>query len=76
MAGYQDHDNRRTVFDSISGTEVAEAGFGSYFLSPSVTVAAARGLSPAVEILPSATLTYGVAWYEGYRETGTTRTCL
>jgi len=72
LAGYADNDNRRLVFDSVTGFETAEADFDSVFLSPSVTLSSAYTLADNLEFRPSASINYNMAWVDGYREKGTT----
>jgi len=72
LGGYELHDNDRLVVDNLNGFEVAEADFDSFFLSPSVTLSSEFMVFDNIAIRPSATGIYSVAWYESYRETGTT----
>lgn len=74
--GVESHDNDRTVVDNLNGIETARSDFSSVFFSPSVTLSSAYTLNEMFEFRPSATLTYNVAWYEDYAETGTTRSNL
>lgn len=74
--GVEDHENDRTVIDNLFGVETARSDFSSVFFSPSVTLSAAYKLNEYYEFRPSATLTYNVAWYNSYTETGTTRSNL
>jgi uncharacterized protein YhjY with autotransporter beta-barrel domain len=75
-AGFEDHDNERTVTDNLAGTETARSDFTSVFFSPSVTLSSAYTFKEHFELRPSATLTYNVARYDDYTETGTTRSNL
>ncbi len=75
-AGFEDHDNERTVIDNLAGTEIARSDFSSVFFSPSVTLSSGYTFKEHFELRPSATLTYNVAWYDDYTETGTTRSNL
>jgi outer membrane autotransporter protein len=72
LTGYGDHDNERLVVDNINGLEVASSDVSSIFLSPSLTLSAAYTASETVEIRPSATISYSVAWMDDYKEKGTT----
>ena len=72
LAGYGDHDKERLVRDSSTGVEVASADIGSFFLSPSLTVSAAFAATEKIEIRPSVSLNYSVAWMDEYREKGAT----
>ena len=76
LTGYGDHDNERRVVDNINGFEVAHSDVDSYFLSPSVTLSSAYTSTDKVELRPSATISYSVAWMDDYKETGTTNSNL
>jgi len=72
-AGIEDHDNKRTVVDNMFGIETARADFINVFFSPSVTLSSAYTFADHYEFRPSATLSYTVARFDDYTETGTTR---
>lgn len=72
LTGYADHDNERLVVDNINGLEVARSDVSSTFLSPSLTLSSAFSASDTVELRPSATISYSVAWMDDYKEKGTT----
>ena len=72
IGGYEDHDNDRLVVDNLAGFEVAKADYDSFFLSPSLTLSAAYDLGNNIELRPSASIIYSVAWFDSYTETGTT----
>ncbi|MGB5744524.1 MAG: autotransporter outer membrane beta-barrel domain-containing protein, partial [Sedimenticolaceae bacterium] len=72
LGGLEDHDTKRQVLDNINDYETAKSDRDSYFLSPSITLSSGYALKPEVELRPSATLTYTVGHYDGYKETGTT----
>ena len=76
MTGYEDHDNDRAVVDNLNGFETAQADFSSFFISPSLTLSSAYVLDEYFELRPSTTLAYSGGWYEGYAESGTTRSDL
>ena len=76
MAGYEDHNNDRAVVDNLNGFETAQADFGSFFVSPSLTLSSAYVLDKYFELRPSATLAYSGGLYEDYAESGTTRSDL
>jgi outer membrane autotransporter protein len=75
-AGVEDHENDRTVIDNLAGIETARSDFSSVFFSPSITLSSAYTLNEVFELRPSASLTYYVAWYDSYNESGTTRSNL
>ncbi len=56
--------------------EVARSDFDSFSISPSVTIASAYKVDDRLELRPSATLAYSMAWLDGYTETGTTNSNL
>ena len=72
LAGYGDHDNERLVHNNINRVAVANADIGSFFLSPSLTVSTAFAATDKIEIRPSVSLDYSVAWMDEYREKGAT----
>ena len=76
IGGYEEHDDDRLVFDNTSGFETVSSKLDSFFLSPSLTLSAAHDLGGNIELRPSASIIYGIAWFDGYRETGTTATNL
>jgi outer membrane autotransporter protein len=76
LAGYGDNDNDRLVVDNLNGYEVAKSDFDSWFISPGVTVATSYALSERLELRPSASANYSIAWLDGYRESGTTNSNL
>ena len=75
-AGYGDHDNDRTVLDNLRGFETARSDYDSVFISPSLTLIRTYECKSGIELRPSAQLTYTYAYYDDYRETGTTRSNL
>ncbi|MCP3661077.1 MAG: autotransporter domain-containing protein [Gammaproteobacteria bacterium] len=76
IGGYSDYDNKRYVYDNINGLETASSDFDGTFLSPSVTLSAGYLLKDDIELRPSFSLAYNVAWMDSYTETGTTRSNL
>ncbi|MGV7222879.1 MAG: autotransporter domain-containing protein [Nitrospinales bacterium] len=76
IAGYEQNDNNRIVVDNINGFELAEADYDSFFISPSITLSSQYKVHQNIVLRPSATMTYSVAWYDDYTETGTTQTNL
>ncbi len=72
LAGYGDHDNDRRVVDNLNGYETAKSDFGSFFISPSLTIASAYTIADRLELRPSANISYSTAWLDDYTETGTT----
>ncbi|KAF3983463.1 MAG: autotransporter outer membrane beta-barrel domain-containing protein [Methylococcales symbiont of Hymedesmia sp. n. MRB-2018] len=73
LAGYGDHDNQRLVFNNINGYEVSDADINSFFISPSLTLSTAFPvITDAIEIRPSATVSYSTVWVSAYKEKGTT----
>jgi hypothetical protein len=76
IAGGESHDQDRLVQDNINGYETARSDTDSLFISPSVTLSRAYVLNPTTELRPSATLSYSYGRYDGYTETGTTRSNL
>ena len=75
-AGYGDHDNDRTVLDNLSGFETARSDYDSVSISPSLTLIRTYECKSGIELRPSAQLTYTYAYYDDYREKGTTRSNL
>ena len=76
LAGYGRHDNKRLVIDNLNGEEVAKADFSSVFISPSLTVASAYTVYDSIELRPSATINYSIAWLDDYSERGTSQSNL
>ncbi len=76
LGGYEQHDNHRRVIDNLAGIEIARTDFDSGFLSPALSLATAYTLDQGLTLHPQATLAYSIAWYDAYRETGTTRSNL
>lgn len=76
IAGRADHDSERLVIDNLNGMERAQADYDSYFLSPSLTLAASHALNERMTLRPSASVAYSLAWQESYRESGTTQSNL
>jgi hypothetical protein len=72
LAGYGDHENDRLVIDNLNGFEVAQSDFDSFFISPSLTIASAYTVDDRLELRPSASMSYSMAWLDGYSEQGTT----
>ena len=72
LGGYSDHDNKRYVLDNINGLEVANSDVSSLFLSPSLTLSSAFSATDKIELRPSATISYSIAWMDDYKEKGTT----
>ena len=72
IGGYEQNDNNRTVVDNMTGFELAQAEFDSYFLSPSITLSHEHIFFENIAFRPSATASYSVAWYNSYTEHGTT----
>lgn len=69
LAGYREHDNKRSV-----DKEIAESNAGSVFVSPSLTLSAVYPFTTIakrpLELRPSLNVGYNVAWLEDYRESG------
>jgi hypothetical protein len=76
LAGYGDHENDRLVIDNLNGFEVAKSDFDSFFISPSLTIASAYTVDDRLELRPSASMSYSMAWLDGYSEQGTTNSNL
>ncbi len=76
IGGLTKYDNERLVIDSSVGAEVAKSDFTGWFISPSITVDSSFKVSDKVELRPSASLNYSVAWLDGYDEKGTTNSNL
>jgi uncharacterized protein with beta-barrel porin domain len=76
LGGYGDYDNDRVVIDNINGVEVARSDFDSLFISPSLTLSSAYTVDDRLELRPSASINYSVAWLDSYTESGTTRSNL
>ncbi|MFT7414247.1 MAG: outer membrane autotransporter protein [Methylophagaceae bacterium] len=72
LGGYSDSDNDRVVIDNINGYQVARSDVSSTFISPSVTLGAAYKAADRVELRPSVSVNYSMAWMDDYKETGTT----
>lgn len=76
LGGYGRHDNERLVIDNLNGREVAKSDFSSLFISPSVTIASAYKIHDRIELRPSASVNYSVAWLDDHSERGTTQSNL
>ena len=76
LGGYGRHDNERLVIDNLNGREVAKSDFSSLFISPSVTIASAYKIYERVELRPSASVNYSIAWLDDHSERGTTQSNL
>ncbi|EPJ48216.1 MAG: hypothetical protein OFPI_30550 [Osedax symbiont Rs2] len=76
IGGFTKYENERLVIDNTIGAEVAESDFNSVFISPSITIDSAFKISDNIELRPSATLSYSIAWLDGYDEKGTTNSNL
>lgn len=76
IGGIGDHDNKRTVINSASGTETAKSDFYSLFLSPSIAIYSAFTMDwlKQIEFRPSATLNSSLSYMQSYKETGTSAT--
>lgn len=72
IGGYSDSDNERVVWDNLNGREVAKSDLDGLFISPSVTLSTAYTVNNHLELRPSASVNYSVAWLDSYREQGTT----
>ncbi|MCX4190825.1 autotransporter outer membrane beta-barrel domain-containing protein [Methylophaga sp. OBS3] len=72
IAGYGDHENDRLVVDNLNGFETAKSDFNSWFISPGVTLGSAFTVNERIELRPSVSVNYSIAWLDGYRESGTT----
>lgn len=70
LAGYERHDNDRRVVDSSNGIEIARSEFGSFFLSPSLTLSGEYEFGNRHMFRPSATVVYSVALHDDYTESG------
>lgn len=70
VIGTEQHDNTRHIFSG--GWKTATADYDSMFISPSVTVDSAYVVGDKLELRPSATLSYTMADFDGYKETGST----
>ncbi len=72
MGGYGLYENKHQVFDSIDGMQTAKSDTDGFFLSPSVSVDTRYNLINSYWYFrPAASLSYTKAWYDGYRESGT-----
>jgi uncharacterized protein with beta-barrel porin domain len=76
LGGYGRHDNERLVIDNLNGREVAKSDFSSLFISPSVTIASAYKIHERIELRPSASVNYSIAWLDDHSEHGTTQSNL
>ena len=76
LGGYGRHDNERLVIDNLNGREVAKSDFSSLFISPSMTIASAYKIYERVELRPSASVNYSIAWLDDHSERGTTQSNL
>jgi len=76
LGGYGRHDNERLVIDNLNGREVAKSDFSSLFISPSVTIASAYKIHDRIELRPSASVNYSIAWLDDHSERGTTQSNL
>ena len=76
LGGYGRHDNERLVIDNLNGREVAKSDFSSLFISPSVTIASAYKIYDRIELRPSASVNYSIAWLDDHSERGTTQSNL
>ena len=76
LTGYGRHDNKRLVIDNLNGREVAKSDFSSVFISPSLTVASAYTVYDSIELRPSASINYSIAWLDDYSERGTSQSNL
>ena len=76
LTGYGRHDNKRLVIDNLNGREVAKSDFSSVFISPSLTVASAYTIYDSIELRPSASINYSIAWLDDYSERGTSQSNL
>ncbi|WP_297807380.1 autotransporter outer membrane beta-barrel domain-containing protein [uncultured Methylophaga sp.] len=76
IAGYGDHNNDRSVVDNLNGYETAQSGFNSWFISPGLSIGSAFSVDDRLELRPSVSVNYSVAWLDDYRETGTTNSNL
>jgi len=76
LGGYGRHDNERLVIDNLNGREVAKSDFSSLFISPSVTIASAYKIHERIELRPSASVNYSIAWLDDHSERGTTQSNL
>ncbi len=72
IAGYGDHENDRLVVDNLNGFETAKSDFDSWFISPGITLGSAFSVDGRLELRPSVSVNYSMAWLDGYRESGTT----
>jgi hypothetical protein len=72
LAGYGDHSNQRLVIDNINGTITTESDFDSIFLSPGLSIASAYRIDDRLELRPSASIAYSIAWLDSYTESGPT----
>lgn len=73
LGGYSVYENSRFIIDNLNGLEKATADFDGIFISPSVTLSSAFDLNDKVELRPSVSLNYSVAWLDDYEESGSTR---
>ncbi len=76
IAGYGDHENDRLVVDNLNGFETAKSDFDSWFISPGITLGSAFSVNDRLELRPSVSVNYSMAWLDGYRESGTTNSNL
>ncbi len=76
IVGYGDHDTDRTVLDNLSGFETARSDYDSVSISPSLTLIRTYECKSGIELRPSVQLAYTYAYFDDYREKGTTRSNL
>jgi len=72
LGGYSDSDNARVVVNNLNGLETARSDVDSTFISPSITLAAAFKTADRVELRPSVSVNYSMAWMDDYQEIGAT----
>ncbi|MEW6647452.1 MAG: autotransporter domain-containing protein [Pseudomonadota bacterium] len=72
IVGGESQKQKRTVLDTVNGYETARSDTNGLFVSPSLTLSRAYTVNSTNELRPSMTLSYSVARYDGYTESGTT----
>lgn len=71
-AGFETHDQQRTVLDNLNGFQTARSNYNSAYISPSLTLTGRFDGLGGIQFQPSARLIYTYGRYDGYSETGAT----
>jgi outer membrane autotransporter protein len=70
LAGFENYDNERLVFDNLNGAQTAKGEFDNHFVSASLSAQARTRMIGRFELRPSATATYTASFFDGYTEEG------